>query len=144
MEWDKGEAPHKQATTWALDGLQITTERRPSTRTLISPDLPDEIRQTRHPTHSQNYNWGCSVEVWEKPVMIWERNHENWVKPKLKIETANSYQTLPPSPTIFLFQWLSWTLPKHGGMILLKFQGKQGSFDGPFDVSRHRRNYQDV
>ena len=43
-----------------------------------------------------------------------------------------------------MFQWLSWTLPKYDGMILLKFQEKQGSFDGSFDVSRHQRNSQYV
>ena len=76
--------------------------------------------------------------------MIWARNNVNWVKPNLKIKAVNLFQILPPFPVIFLFQWLSWTLPKYGGMILLKFQGKQGSFDVPFDISCHQRNSWDV
>ena len=63
------------------------------------------------------------------------------LKLNLKIEAANSSQTshhLLPSFWSTLIQWLSQMHLEYCGMILLKFQGKQGSFDGLLDVSRCR------
>ena len=70
--------------------------RRPSTPTLLSPTLQDEAGQTQTPKYLQNYNKDWSVEVWEKIMMIVERNSElSWNRTK-KIEAANLFQIFRP------------------------------------------------
>ena len=56
---------------------------------LLSP-IQDKIK---HSNQSQNYNSEWSVEVWEKVMLILEKNWEIELKLNLKIEAANSYQT---------------------------------------------------
>ena len=108
--------------------------RRPSTCTLLSPALLDKRRQTQHPKCFQKYE----LEVWEKIMMIMEKNLESSWNRTITFKAVNLFQTLPPSPAMFLIQWLPQTHLEYGGMILLKSQGKWGIFDGPFDVSPYQ------
>ena len=56
--------------------MKITTELTTLDPTLLSPTLPGKSRQIQTPKHLQNYNQGCSVEVWDEIMIILDRNRE--------------------------------------------------------------------
>ena len=53
--------------------------------------------------------------------------------------TVKKHFLKSPSPAVSLIQWLPQTHLEYDGMILLKFQEKQGSLDDFFEVSRYQR-----